>query len=77
MAMRSRIVAIECGTWRCSLIGRTAWSEIIGYGRLRESYAPLTGGGKTSLINQEEPVSSDAERCVVVKASPTSSFVLI
>src|ERR1035438_1202434 len=61
----------------CILTGRAAWSEIVAYGRLRESYTPPSGGGKTSLIDQEESVSCDAERCVVVKASPTSPFVLI
>jgi hypothetical protein len=77
IAIRTRIVAIECGTWRCVLTGRAAWSEIVGYCRLRESHTPPSGGGKTSLIDQEESVSCDAERCVVVKASPTSPFVLI
>src|SRR5450755_2497007 len=48
IAIRTRIVAIECGTWRCVLTGRAAWSEIVGYCRLRESHTPPSGGGKTS-----------------------------
>jgi len=76
MLTRARIVAIECATCRTNLTGSAAWSETVGYGRLRESDTRTAPGGKASLSDQEEAVCCDADRCVMVEALPTSSFVL-
>ena len=46
-----------------------AWGLIIQHAR-RELR------GKTVPLTDEEPISGDAERCVMVKSAPTSSFIV-
>jgi hypothetical protein len=64
--------------WNMSL--NTNWeSHVVGNLWVRQVARAVSGVGRrgeTSLVDEEEAVCCDAERCVVVKASPTSTLVM-
>src|SRR5580693_7654723 len=63
---------MECGLCRS---GRAAWAEVRRWSGDNESKMTGAGrGGKTVPLGYEEPISCDAERCVVVEPAPVAAF---
>src|SRR5512134_4169753 len=75
--MRRRIEAIEVGLWRSARTGSAARLIIFGYCRGFEALPtePRVRGKKASL-GDEEAIGRDAERGVVVKATPAATLVV-
>src|SRR6266481_2328109 len=75
MISRRRMVAIEFGMWRSVRIGGASGSVNGGKLKLRE---PCGGtrrrGGNRLPLGDQESVGCDAQRGVVVEASPASTF---
>src|SRR3982750_3955135 len=70
-----RSVAIEWGLCRSGRTRRTAWAEFRRW--LGGNESKMTGagrGGKTVPLGHQEPISCDAQRCVVVEAAPVPAF---
>src|SRR5471030_438500 len=69
------MVAIEFGIWRSGRKGGTSGSITVGYGRLREQRGGTrsTGGNRLPFGDQES-VGCDAQRGVVMEASPSAPF---
>src|SRR5450432_1811204 len=72
-ARRKRAVAIDHGMCRC--IGASpARVEALGYGRRFESSGVFFTAGE--LLQHEKSIGSDAQACMMMKATPISSFVM-
>ena len=70
-----RKVAMECGLWRSGLMRRSARAEVRrrpGGGESKTTGA--SGGKKTVPLGDQEPVSRDAKRGVMVEPAPVASF---
>ena len=72
-----RSVGIEVATWRSGRIGRSSRSVILGNAKRFALAAPAgCRGGNRLPLGDQEAVGGDAERGVVVKASPAPALVI-
>jgi hypothetical protein len=75
--MRRRIEAIDIGLWRSGRTGSAAGLIIFGYWRCLELLPPEPGvRGEKASLGDEEAIGGDAQRGVVVKASPAATLVV-
>lgn len=75
--MRRRIEAIDIGLWRSGRTGSAAGLIIFGYCRCFEPLPPEPRvRGKKASLGDEEAIGGDAQRGVVVKASPAATLVV-
>src|SRR5580658_3075605 len=75
--IRRRRVAIELGMWRSGLIGGASGSVTGGKAKLREPRGgKRSRGGNRSPLGDQEAVCGDAECGMVMKASPSSPFIV-
>ena len=69
------MVAIEFGMCRSGRKGGSSGSVTVGYGKLREQPGGTRSrGGNRLPFGDQEPVSGDAQRGVMVKATPSPPF---
>src|SRR5262245_11539485 len=72
---RRRSVAIEWGTWRSGRSGGASGSVTLGKGRF---FAEVSGarrrGGKSRPFGDQESISGNAHRGMMMEPSPASSF---
>src|SRR5512134_3468758 len=75
--MRRRIEAIDIGLWRSGRTGSAARLVLFGYCRCLEVLPPEPGvRGEKASLGDEEAIGGDAQRGVVVKASPAAALVV-
>ena len=72
---RRRSVVIECGTWRSGRSGGASGSVTLGKGRFFEDMSGARSrGGKSRPFGDQESISGNAHRRVMMEPSPASSF---
>src|SRR6476661_7471468 len=71
---RRRTVAIEFGTCRSGRIGSTAGS--VTFGKARRFEAPGATASRARPLGDQEAISRDAQRGVVVEAAPAAALVV-
>ena len=72
---RRRMVAIEFGMWRSGRSGGAPWSITFGNGRrLEQRGGTRSRGGNRLPLADQESVGCDAQRGVMVKASPSAAL---